>query len=312
MPTPQPLPHLDGRVMLTDSGIETDIIFGSGRDLPAFASFPLLDDAEGRAILERYYRDHLAVAADHGVGYVLETPSWRSNPDWGTSLGYTQAQLDDLDRAGVAFLSGIRDSSPKVSGPMPLSGNLGPRGDGYAVGTVMSADEAREYHSHQVELFAEQGCDMVSVLTLTYPDEGLGIAQAARDAGVPVALYFTVETDGRLPDGSTLQKAIETIDAAVDGYVAYYGINCAHPDHMAPALAGGGEWIERIRAVRANASRMSHAELDEAESLDDGDPVELASDYVRLRQALPNVTVFGGCCGTDVRHVRAIAAAVSA
>lgn len=309
--TSQRLPHLDGRVMLTDSGIETDIIFGAGRDLPAFASFPLLDDAAGRAILERYYREHLAVAADHGVGYVLETPSWRSNPDWGMSLGYTQEQLDDLDRAGVAFLSGIRDSSPKVSGPMPLSGNLGPRGDGYAVGTVMSADEAREYHSHQVELFAEQGCDLVSVLTLTYPTEGLGIAQAARDAGVPVVLYFTVETDGRLPDGSSLRTAIEMIDGATDGYIAYYGINCAHPDHIAPALAGGGEWTERIRAVRANASRMSHAELDEAEELDAGDPQELAADYVRLRQALPNATVFGGCCGTDIRHVRAIAQVVS-
>ena len=170
---------------------------------PPSPSFPLLEDEDGRAILERYYREHLAVAAEHGLGYVLETPTWRSNPDWGTSLGYTQEQLDDLDRAGVAFLSGIRDSSPKVSGPMPLSGSLGPRGDGYAVGTVMSAEEARDYHAHQVEVFADAGCDLVSVLTLTYADEGLGIAQAARDADVPVVLYFTVETDGRLPDGST-------------------------------------------------------------------------------------------------------------
>jgi homocysteine S-methyltransferase len=310
--TARDLPQLSGQLMLTDSGIETDIIFGSGRDLPAFAAFPLLDDEDGRAILERYYRAHLAVAADHGVGYVLETPSWRSNPDWGMSLGYTQEQLDDLDRAGVAFLSGIRDSSPKVSGPMPLSGSLGPRGDGYAVGTVMSVDEAHEYHSHQVELFSEQGCDLVSVLTLTYADEGLGIAQAARDAGVPVVLYFTVETDGRLPDGSTLQKAIETIDTATDGYVAYYGINCAHPDHMAPALTDGGDWTHRIGAVRANASRMSHAELDEAETLDDGDPQELAVDYVALRDLLPYASVFGGCCGTDVRHVRAIAEVLTA
>ena len=307
----QPLAHLDGRLMLTDSGIETDIIFGAGRDLPAFAVFPLLEDEDGRAILDRYYREHLAVAAEHGLGYVLETPTWRSNPDWGTSLGYTRDQLDDLDREGVAFLSAIRDSSPLVSRQMPLSGNLGPRGDGYQVGTVMSADEARGYHAHQVQVFADAGCDLVSVLTLTYPSEGQGIAQAARDADVPVVLYFTVETDGRLPDGSSLQEAIETIDVDTDGYVAYYGINCAHPDHIAPALAAGGEWIDRIGAVRANASRMSHAELDEAEVLDDGDPAELAADYVRLREALPDATVFGGCCGTDVRHVRAIASALA-
>ena len=175
----------------------------------------------------------------------------------------------------------------------------------------MSAQEARTYHEHQIRVFADAGCDLVSVLTLTYPEEGLGIAQAARDTGVPVVLYFTAETDGRLPDGSALRAAIEMIDGQTDGYVAYYGINCAHPDHMAPALADGGEWIERIRAVRANASRMSHAELDEAEALDDGDPEELAADYRRLREALPNASVFGGCCGTDVRHVRAIAAALT-
>jgi S-methylmethionine-dependent homocysteine/selenocysteine methylase len=307
----RPLPQLDGHLMLTDSGIETDIIFGAGRDLPAFAVFPLLEDEDGRAILDRYYREHVAVAAEHGLGYVLETPTWRSNPDWGTSLGYTRDGLDDLDRGAVSFLAAIRDSSPLVFQQMPLSGNLGPRGDGYQVGTVMSAEEAREYHGHQVRVFADAGCDLVSVLTLTYPNEGQGIAQAAKDADVPVVLYFTVETDGRLPDGSSLRQAIETIDDVTDGYVAYYGINCAHPDPIGPAVADGGEWTGRIRAVRANASRMSHAELDEAEVLDDGDPMELAADYVRLRQSLPNATVFGGCCGTDVRHVRAIASALA-
>jgi homocysteine S-methyltransferase len=307
--TTQSLEHVDGRAMLTDSGIETDIIFGEGRDLPAFAVFPLLEDDAGRAILDRYYREHVAVAEEHGMGYVLETPTWRSNPDWGTSLGYTRGQLDALDRDAVAFLAGIQASSSAHS--LPISGCIGPRGDGYAVGTAMSAQEAREYHAHQIRVFADAGCDLVSVLTLTYPDEGLGIAQAARDADVPVVLYFTVETDGRLPDGSSLRQAIEMIDGVTDSYVTYYGINCAHPDHIAPAIADGGAWTERIRAVRANASRMSHAELDEAEALDDGDPLELAADYARLREALPNASVFGGCCGTDVRHVRAIAAALT-
>ena len=310
MPTsPRPLSHLDGRLMLTDSGIETDIIFGAGRELPAFAVFPLLGDDEGRAILDRYYREHLSVAAEHGVGYVLETPTWRSNADWGTSLGYTRDELDDLDREGVAFLSAIRASS--AAPDLPISGCIGPRGDGYSVGTVMSADEAREYHAHQVQVLAGAGCDLVSVLTLTYAAEGLGIAQAARDADVPVVLYFTVETDGRLPDGSGLGDAIGLIDGVTDHYVAYYGINCAHPEHIAPGIAEGGEWLKRIRAVRANASRMSHAELDEAEDLDDGDPEELAAGYTGLRQSLPSANVFGGCCGTDIRHVRAIAAAMA-
>lgn len=304
------LPQTLGHLMLTDSGIETDIIFGAGRDLPAFAVFPLLDDEEGRAILDRYYREHVAVAADHGLGYVFETPSWRSTRDWGTSLGYRPEDLDRLDRAGVEFLTTIRAAHAEVTGPTVLSGTLGPRGDGYVVGGVMTGEEARAYHAHQVEVFADAGCDLVSVLTLTYTEEGLGIALAAGDADVPAVLYFTIETDGLLPDGTHLRDVIGFIDEQTDGYVAYYGINCAHPDHMAPALSDGGAWTDRIGAIRANASRMSHAELDEAQTLDDGDPAELAADYLRLREALANVTVFGGCCGTDVRHVRAIAEAL--
>jgi homocysteine S-methyltransferase len=298
--------------MLTDSGIETDIVFNAGRELPAFAAFPLLDDDDGRAILDRYYREHLAVAEERGLGYVMETPTWRSNPDWGASLGYTQEQLDAFDIAGVEFLRAIRAARPDWVGPTVLSGNLGPRGDGYLVGSAMTGEEARAYHAHQVGVFSAAGCDLVSVLTLTYAAEGLGIAQAARDAGVPVVLYFTLETDGRLPDGTKLRDAIAAIDASTDGYVAYYGINCAHPDHMVPALVDGGSWIDRVCAIRANASRMSHAELDQMEELDSGDPGELAADYARLRELLPHATVFGGCCGTDVSHVGAIAAAISA
>ena len=171
----------------------------------------------------------------------------------------------------------------------------------------MSAAEARDYHGHQIQVLADAGCDFVSACTLTYADEGLGVALAARDTGAPVVLYFTVETDGRLPDGSDLGDVITSIDAATDGYVAYYGINCAHPDHFAPSLVDADDWVLRVGGVRANASRQSHAELDEAEELDAGDPVELAADYVGLRDVLPNATVFGGCCGTDVRHIRAIA-----
>lgn len=304
------LPHLQGRIMLTDSGIETAVIFGSGRDLPSFALFPLLAEDEGRRILETYYREHLAVSAQHGLGYVLETPSWRSNPDWGASLGYGQAELDALDRAGVQFLASIRDSSPEVEGPMPISGLLGPRGDGYQVGAVMTVEEARRYHGHQVRVLDDAGCDLVSGCTLTYPAEGIGIALAARDARIPVVLHFTMETDGRLPDGSTLRDAIAGIDAATDGYVACYGINCAHPDHMMPAFQEPTGWTGRIRAVRANASRRSHAELNEATELDSGNPEELAAAYATLRGVLQDAVVFGGCCGTDVRHVRAIADAV--
>jgi homocysteine S-methyltransferase len=305
------LPQTQGRLMLTDSGIETDVIFGAGRDLPGFAVFPLVEDAQGRAILDRYYREHLDVAAAHGLGYVMETPSWRSNLDWGTSLGYAQDALDALDRAGVAFLVALRDVEPRVDGPVQVSGLIGPRGDLYQSGTAMTTEGAEEYHAHQVRVLADAGVDLISACTLAYAAEGLGIALAARDCAIPVVLYFTVETDGRLPDGSSLRGAIEAIDTATGDYVSYYGINCAHPDHIAPVLDDEGDWLRRIGALRGNASRMSHAELDEMTELDSGDPADLAHHYLRLMRALPNVTVLGGCCGTDVRHIRAIASAVT-
>ena len=307
----RPLPQTAGSTLLTDSGIETEIIFGVGRDLPAFAVFPLLSDDEGRVILERYYREHVAVAAEHGLGYVFETPSYRSSADWGTTLGYSQEELDSIDREGVAFLEWIRDTSSDRLGPSPVSGLLGPRGDGYVVGATMSSELSRAYHSHQIEVFADAGCDLVSGCTLNYADEGLGIALAARDHDIPVMLYFTLETDGRLPDGSRLRDAIRRVDDAAGGYVAYYGINCAHPDHIQVALGDLDVESSRVRAIRANASRLSHAALDVAEELDQGDPVELAVGYSRLRQALPNVSVFGGCCGTSVTHISHIAAAVT-
>jgi homocysteine S-methyltransferase len=90
---------------------------------------------------------------------------------------------------------------------------------------------------------------------------------------------------------------------------AYYVINCAHPDHFAGILEGGGSWLHRLRGIRANASRKSHAELDAATELDAGDPEELARDYCALRRSIPQLTVLGGCCGTDDRHVAAIARA---
>jgi homocysteine S-methyltransferase len=299
-----------GTLVLTDSGLETDLIFNRGWDLPAFASFPLLLTENGRSTLEDYYREHVDVAVAHGIGFVFETPTWRASSDWGDLLGYAPGQIDEINSHAVRLVTEIRDSTPALTRGI-VNGALGPRGDGYAPSAIMTTDEARTYHSRQVQVFADAGCDAISVLTLSYAAEGLGIALAARDAGLPVVVSFTVETDGTLPDGSHLGEVVESIDAATDGYVSYFGINCAHPEHMAPALSGGDQWVSRIGLVRANASRLSHAELDESDTLHDGDPVELAADYVALQSALRGLRVVGGCCGTDVRHVQAIANALA-
>ncbi|MEW6589444.1 MAG: homocysteine S-methyltransferase family protein [Pseudomonadota bacterium] len=300
------LPQLDDRLFIADSGMETTLIFHDGIELPYFASFVLLDDDAGRARLRDYFAQHIEIARAAGTGIVLETPTWRANPDWGAKLGYDAARLAAVNRAAVAQLAELRDQLETPATPIVISGNLGPRGDGYVVGRTMSAEAAQAYHAPQVETFASTAADLVSVFTMTYVEEAIGVVRAAEAAGMPVAVSFTVETDGRLPSGMPLSEAIEAADAATGAYPAYYLINCAHPTHFAHVLEQGGAWRERVRGVRANASKRSHAELDEATELDPGDPDELASDYRALRALLPKLAVVGGCCGTDHRHIGAV------
>jgi len=284
--------------------METTLIFEQGMELPEFASFPLVEIDEGRAALRAYFEPYLAIARERGVGIVLDTPTWRANPDWGEKLGYSLEQLEEANRNAVAFMEQLRGEADVL-----VCGCVGPRGDGYVPGELMSADEAEAYHSWQVGVFADTGVDLVSALTMNYLEEALGIARAADKASLPCVISFTVETDGRLPSGQPLGEAVEHLDDATGGAPAYFMINCAHPTHFAEVLEGDGAWKQRIRGLRANASKMSHAELDEAEELDAGNPDELASDYLALRAKLPNLTVVGGCCGTDHRHIDAISRA---
>ena len=300
------LPQLDEGLFLTDGGLETTLIFHDGHDLPHFAAYDLLTRDGGEDALRRYFEPYVHIALARGVGIVLDTPTWRANPDWAALLGHSGEELEALNRRAVELLLQLRDDHETESTPIVVSGCVGPRGDGYVVEESMSAEAAASYHGAQIRTFAEAGADLVSALTMTYADEAVGIVRAARAAALPVVISFTVETDGRLPSGQPLGEAIDEVDAASDEAAAYFMVNCAHPSHFYEVLEPGSRWTGRIRGVRANASRMSHAQLDEAEELDMGDPEELAHEYLALRERLPSLAVLGGCCGTDHRHVDAI------
>jgi S-methylmethionine-dependent homocysteine/selenocysteine methylase len=302
------LPQLDADLFLTDGGIETTLIFDDGIDLPDFAAFVLLDDAPGRDALVRYFESYVAIAVRDRVGIILETPTWRASPDWAERRGYTLDDLDRVNREAVELLEAVRRRHETSASPIVISGCIGPRGDGYAPAFLMEAGEAEAYHRRQIDVFAAAGVDLVTAITMTYPAEAIGIANAARAAGVPVVISFTVETDGTLPSGRPLGDAIAAVDAATGSSPIYYMINCAHPTHFASILSSE-PWVARIRGIRANASRMTHAELDEAEELDAGDPDELAAEYAELRRSHPQLSVLGGCCGTSDRHIDAISTA---
>ena len=297
-PAPQSrvLPQLHGTKFVTDGGMETDLIFHHGVDLPDFAAFPLLDTADGRGLLARYYDGYATIAQQARAGLMLEAPTWRANPDWGTRLGYRAADLARVNTAAIALLAGLRERYTATLG----------------IGTVLGPDphEAADYHGPQLEAFAAAGADLATAYTLTDVPEAIGIVQAARTVGLPIAISFTVETDGRLPSGTTIADALTTVDATAAP--DYYLINCAHPAHIRAGLSPPGTrgqpgpWIHRIIGIRPNASAKSHAELDGAEYLDEGDIGTLTAAQASLTAALPALTILGGCCGTDHRHVAAL------
>ena len=304
------LPQLNSGVpFLTDGGIETTLIYRERLELPHFAAFPLLQDNKGRDALQRYYRMYASIAITHKAGFILESPTWRANPDWGAKLGYDDKSLANMNREAIELLVGIRQEYEKKDSPIVISGCIGPRGDGYNPYSVMSVDEAEQYHCEQIKVFANTEADMVTAITMNYSEEAEGIVRAAKQASMPVAVSFTVETNGSLPTGQSLESAITTLDRVTDNAPVYYMINCAHPSHFETVLSSGRPWLDRIHGLRANASSASHAELDRATELDAGDPVELGGQYSQLINRSKHLNVLGGCCGTDHRHIQEIAKA---
>lgn len=297
------LPGSGDQRFITDGGLETTLIFQRGLELPNFASFPLLETDSGREILREYFQPYTRLADAAGLGFIFESPTWRSNPRWGQLMGYDADALDAINRRAIEFMQSLRASRGEAGRGDLVSGCIGPRDDGYVVADLMTVQQSRDYHRAQAASFAAAGADMVTAMTLNYVAEATGVALAVQECGLPSVISFTTETDGRLPDGTTLAAAIEAVDEATGAAPAYYMVNCAHPDHFRDVLARGETWVRRIGGLRTNASRMSHAELDNAEVLDDGDPVELGQLCLDIQAVLPHIRVLGGCCGTDHRHV---------
>ena len=303
------LPQLSGDLYLTDAGIETDLIFNHGIEIREFAAHTLLPDPAGREAMADYFRGFLALANEYDAGYILDSQTWKAHMHWAADLGEDDAFLQKANEESIAFIAGLRQEFSGNKLPIVLNAPIGPQGDAYAPEAEVAAEQAEEYHSKQLGWLAATDVDMISALTFTQSDEAIGAVRAAKNVGLPVVVSFTVETDARLPNGQPLGEAISAVDEATNSSAAYFMVNCAHPDHFFHVL-DGSDWTRRIRGLRCNASRLSHAELDECEVLDAGDAEELAGQYRSLFESMPWLNVFGGCCGSDLRHVTKIAAAV--
>lgn len=303
------LPQLSGDMFLADAGLETDLIFNHSIDIPEFAAHTLLPDPLGHEAMNEYFKGFLSLANETGCGFILDSQTWKAHSHWANDLGANIDELEQANRDSITFISALRDEYSSNTGPIVLNAIIGPRGDAYAPEETVAVRQAREYHTQQLGWLAETEVDMVTAMTFTQSDEAIGVVQAAKALELPIVISFTVETDGNLPSGQSLASAIQDVDKATQAGAAYFMVNCAHPDHFAHVL-GDEPWARRIRGIRCNASRLSHAELDDCEDLDDGDPVELGEQYVELKAKMPWLNVFGGCCGSDLRHVTQIAHAV--
>ena len=304
------LPQMTGEIFLTDAGLETDLIFNNGIEIREFAAHTLLPEDKGRAALENYLKGFLELADKTGSGLILDSPTWKAHMHWAQDLGATEGDLQSANQEAVDMIASLRKDFSDNAKPIVLNGVVGPRGDAYAPDQLLSVVESRNYHAQQLSWLAKTAVDMVTALTFTQADEATGFVLAAKDVSLPCVVSFTVETDGNLPTGQSMASAIEQVDKDSDGYAAYFMINCAHPDHFSHLL-GDEPWARRIRGIRCNASRMSHAELDECETLDDGNPHEFGSQYRQIKETMPWLNVFGGCCGSDLRHVTEIANSVT-
>lgn len=294
-----------GSVAVTDGGIETDLIHRRGAQLTDFAAFPLVETPEGRALLRSYFDDYAGIASAHGHALILESPTWRANPDWGGRLGYSVQDLTAVNIAAIELMKDLRRSyAETVDGDVIVSGTVGPRYDGYSAADEIEPAAAADYHRPQLAAFADAGADRATAYTISYVGEAIGIVQAARQVGIPIAVSFTVETDGRLASGIPLADALRRVDdvAAPD----FFLVNCAHPSHVEVALTVPGEWTRRIAGTRTNASPAGHDDLDAAVERGDGTPEEFAAAQHRLMNRLPHLSIVGGCCGTDARHIAAI------
>jgi S-methylmethionine-dependent homocysteine/selenocysteine methylase len=300
------LPQQTMSTFMTDGGLETDLIFNKGIDLPEFAAFDLLKNEEGKEVLSKYYLDYLNVSKQKCSGFILEAPTYRANPDWALKIGYSLESLDAMNRTAVQEMEKIRNDYENENFKIAISVCIGPRGDGYSPDNKMSIKMAEEYHSVQIKTIADTNADLVSALTMNYNEEAIGIVNAAKKNNIPVVISYTVETDGKLPSGESLEEAIISLDKITDNYVSYFMINCAHPDHFVNVLEPDSNWTNRIKGIRANASCKSHSELDESETLDEGDKEQLARRYKHLKTLLPNLNIIGGCCGTDYTHMEEI------
>lgn len=296
----------EGRFYLSEGGTETEFMYKHGFELPHFAIFPLLDNPDAVSKLREMFRSYLDVAAKHEVCALMGGLDYRASPDWGELLGYSPAGLADANMQSIEFL---REIAGEYSSQIPetlIQGLIGPRGDAYERNETITENEAEDYHAVQLETLKEADVDLALAITFNNIPESVGVARAAAKIGIPLGISLSLDSSSKLNSGQSLSEAITMIDKATDQSPEFYSINCSHPLEFEPAIEPG-DWVNRIRGVRPNASKMDKMALCQLGHLEEGDPVELGVLCGDLARRYPHMDIWGGCCGTWDKHLNEIA-----
>ena len=299
------LPQLTAPLTVTDGGLETTLVFHA-RDRPArLRRLPAARHRARAAPRSPPTTSPTSTSAVRlGTRFVVDTPTWRANLDWGARLGYDadparrrqparrrvrpRARHQRARRSAEHVVNGVRRPTRRR-----LRGRRRP----------CRPSEAAAYHGLQARAFAEAGAAMMTAVTMTYADEAIGVVRAAGSVGLPVVISFTVETDGAPAVGRAARRRDRPRRRRHRRDARLLHGQLRPPDALRRALDTGAAWLRRVKAIRANASRCSHAELDDATELDRGDVADLAALVRAAAPILPDLRVVGGCCGTDHEHV---------
>ncbi len=305
------LPQQSGRLMTSADGFETWMQYVDGFTLRHFCGFELLNDPRGAACLRDYHRKIVEAAVANGFGVINEGLHYRASKDWGTLIGFSREGLEEINIRGIEFYRDFAREYGTPETPMIVSGAIGPKGDAHNIGRVPDAAEAEDYHADQILTMRKAGVDQVTAMTFSGVEEAIGFCRAAKAAELPVVVSFFVARGGRLKGGESLQEAITRVDAATDAAPAYFMINCTHPTEFEAGLAAGA-WTARLGGFMPNAVAAETLDLCRLGHLEDGDPDELGGQMAELARRFTHANVWGGCCGTDSRHIGQIARQVSA
>lgn len=295
-----------GLYYLTEGGVETEILYKWGYELPHFAMFPLLERSDARSVIRDMYKRYLDVTARYGLAALMGGFDYRASPDWGAKLGYSRQGLHDATIGSIEFLRELAGEYQGALSDTRIMGYVGPRGDAYLGKSRMSVEESRDYHSVQVQTLKTAKVDLITAMTFNAIDEAIGVVEACRAADIPVSISFSLDSSHHLNTGPSLKDAIAQVDAATDHYTSFFGLNCSHPYEFEPAI-DETDWMKRVRVIRPNAAKMDKISLCKLGHLEEGNPVELGQQMASVLDRFPHMDIWGGCCGTCETHLEEIA-----